>query len=352
MFYPEEVIFCPTNRCNLHCGHCTVTRWKDELTAEQAVAFLEDIYSWRKEKPSSRKYSENVIEKASENPADETNVGETNVCEDPFYVGFSGGEPCLDIDFICTVCEKAVNLDFYFDRITTNGQWWKTEAELEEKLGRIYEYGFDGKFGLSWDSFHGGDKVKLMTFARNVCEIFGPSSLDILSVINPVSENNDGDFFSAMEEMADDFGGELINELDEKNGKGQMHITFDDGSYITIYRFPESYREYDSRAWKNSSWFTDDFCQSTGNVFYVHSNGLVAPCCGFANESEKLFLGKVTEGAATLMKNARNSKVVELCFCHGLEKFRKELEQKGTVLPGVTDDLCTFCDYICNRELI
>lgn len=332
MFTPNEVIFCPTNKCNLHCGHCTVTRWEDKLTTQDALNFLQ------------------ALRKTLDGPSFSQKGVSLPAPHEPFYVGFSGGEPCLNIDFICAVCEKAVNLDFYFDRITTNGQWWKTEEELEEKLTRIYEYGFDGKFGLSWDSFHGGDKNRLITFARMVCEIFGPASLDILSVINPENPA-EPEFFKSLSEMADDFGGELISELDEKTGKGTLHIQFDDGQAITVFRFPQSFQGLDSRGWNSTTWFTDDFCQSTGNVFYVHSNKKVSPCCGFANESEELFLGNITDGPETLLNAAAKNQVVETCFCHGLEEIRTKLENKGITFPGTTDDLCTFCDYLCKKQL-
>ena len=57
-------------------------------------------------------------------------------------------------DFLFEVTKFAIEKDFLFDQIMTNGCWWKSEEELSQTLQDLYDAGFDGKIGLSWDIFH------------------------------------------------------------------------------------------------------------------------------------------------------------------------------------------------------
>ena len=43
----------------------------------------------------------------------------------------------------------------------------------------------------------------------------------------------------------------------------------------------ESYQANDPRAFKDSKWFEDDFCEGPGQILFVHATGDIAPCCGF-----------------------------------------------------------------------
>ena len=121
----------------------------------------------------------------------------------------------------------------------------------------------------------------------------------------------------------------------------------DDGSglIIQIVRSQRS-RSAEEGAWNADAWFIDDFCAGPGNVFYVHPDGSVAVCCGFANENPDLVIGSVTDSYATLMKAAGTSPKVCDCYETGLANIRKQLEAKGVRFPGKTDDICFFCDYI------
>ena len=91
----------------------------------------------------------------------------------------------------------------------------------------------------------------------------------------------------------------------------------------------------DERAWKSRKWFKDDFCEGPGQVLFVHSDGNIAPCCGFANENKELFIGTVSENYQQIMENARHNKMVKICYENGLSKKIKELKRmcmkKGTV---------------------
>ena len=109
-FNPTEIIFSVTDACNLHCPHCFVSRNAKKLSPEKAINFLETC----------------------KNTSIDT-------------IGFSGGEPFLNLDFILKVSKYATQNDFLFDRIMTNGVWWMTETELRDTLTKLYEAGYDGK---------------------------------------------------------------------------------------------------------------------------------------------------------------------------------------------------------------
>ena len=141
---PEEIIFAATTECNLHCAHCFVPRTEKRLSADDAITFLKSCAGSQIEK-----------------------------------IGFSGGEPFLYPEFICRVSKAAVENDFLFGRIMTNGVWWKTEDELFTTLKKIQDCGYDGKIGISYDNFHGQDYEKVRHFCSTVNEIFGEENINI-----------------------------------------------------------------------------------------------------------------------------------------------------------------------------
>jgi MoaA/NifB/PqqE/SkfB family radical SAM enzyme len=266
-FDPKEIIFAATTACNLHCEHCFVNREPLRLDIGQAIEFLRDCAGSGK------------IER----------------------VGFSGGEPFLYMDFLIALTKETVTLDLLFDQIMTNGDWWKDEADLRNTLKTLYDAGYDGKIGLSWDEYHGQKQERMETFIGVVHEIFGEGSLVIQAV-----------------------------------GKD----------------LPRTYPSEDSRAWQSSRWFREDYCQDPGNIFYVHANGSIAPCCGFANENSALFIGKITDSFETIMKNAASNVLIQRCFTEGFGHYRrhdlkKKLRALGKKLPGKTSDICSFCDFVC-----
>ena len=146
MFNPQEIIFCPTAECNLHCPHCFVKQDKITLDQKKSIDFL--------------------VSSAS------------NIKK----IGFSGGEPFLNIDFMLSLIKKTVQLDLLFDQIMTNGTWWKTTQELHSTLTKIQQAGFDGKIGLSWDIFHNQNPQKIEYFIQTVQNYFGKQSITIQSV--------------------------------------------------------------------------------------------------------------------------------------------------------------------------
>lgn len=282
MFEPNEIIFAVTDECNLHCKHCFVKRNHQKLDIELSKKFLISC--------------KNKIQK----------------------VGFSGGEPFLYVDFLVEIIKTTIECDLLFDQIMTNGDWWKNEDELSSTLQKIYDVGFDGKIGLSWDSFHGQNPKKMETFINKVVNIFGENSLNIQTVISSVSK--------------------------EKND----YIDFSKFPNIPIFYLPQTYLSQNQSAWNSKKWFKEDFCAGPGNIFYVHPNGKIAPCCGFANENEKLIIGTINDDFEQIMKNASKNEMIDICFNKGLSKYRKELKKQKIKFKGKCGDNCSFCDFICN----
>ncbi len=318
MFHPEEIIFAPTGRCNLHCAHCRVSRGPDELSAAEAIHFLDAC-------------AEGGIER----------------------IGFSGGEPFLRPDFLIDVSTAAVERSLFFDRLMTNGDWWADETDLRSGLAALYAAGFDGIIGVSYDSYHGQSPERMATFLRAVFDTWGrKDAVEVLSV----RSDDERDYLRDLRALAQSLGGRV--EYSEENSAEPERIcddawserdesSPDDGSglIIQIIRSPRS-RSAEEGAWTADAWFIDDFCAGPGNVFYVHPDGSVAVCCGFANENPDLIIGSVTDSYATLMHAAGASPKVCDCYETGLANIRKRLEAKGVRFPGKTDDICFFCDYI------
>jgi len=320
MFHPEEVIFAPTGRCNLACPHCRVSRDRGELPAGQAVAFLESC-------------RDGGIER----------------------VGFSGGEPFLAPAFLSAVCKAAVDLGMLFDRLMTNGAWWKDERQLRSTLAGLRDAGFDGTFGLSHDAYHGRDPRTMAAFISAVFELWDRKDcVEILSVRSP----DDARFLAGLRELAGLLGG----TLEEDDGEPLAIVRadgpagdapgdrYEDGATlrIPILRSPRS-AGADEGSWGSPRWFEDDFCAGPGNVFYVHPDGSVAACCGFANENEQLILGTMSDGYAVLCAAAAENAHVRACYETGLNAHRQGLETAGRRFPGKTADMCFFCDWLCRH---
>lgn len=320
MFKPEEVIFAPTAACNLSCGHCRVKRVPDQLEARHAVAFLKTCRA-------------NGIER----------------------VGFSGGEPFLRPDFLCEVVKAAVGMDMLFGRLMTNAAWFESPEHLRETLTALHEAGFDGRFGVSVDAYHDQDLRDLTLFfetvfslwrRRDVCEIVATSS--------PEGE----DPLRMLEDLAGRLGGKLLIEdgvpysivsqsfLDRTDDGAEEAETLVVDIIRVAYSAPA-----EENAWKADIWFEDDFCRGPGNVFYVHPDGTVAVCCGFANENDGLLVGRIPgDGYRELMKRAAANPVVAACFDTGLATVRDRLEAQGSTFPGKTLDRCFFCDYLAKND--
>jgi hypothetical protein len=321
MFAPEEIIFAPTSRCNLGCAHCHVRRSGSELDAAEAIAFMGDCRS-------------HGIE----------------------LLGFSGGEPFLRPDFLVEVSRAALRLDMRFDRLMTNGVFFRSREELEEGLESLYEAGFDGTFGLSVDSYHGQEIGKLADFVGTVFRVWGRK--DCVEIAS-VRSAEDGRTRAMLASLAEALGGSLEEEGGEAlailepptRRKRRGQAAEGEELSIRILSIPYS-ASAEEGAWDSGAWFEEDFCAGPGNVFYIHPDGSVAACCGFANENPELRLGRIDEGYEPLMVRAASSPMIEACYVEGLAATRAELEAAGLTFPGATADQCFFCDYLCKKGLL
>lgn len=158
-FHPTEIIFSSTTACNLHCEHCFINRTPHKLEIADAVRLIESC-----------------MEIGGQAGPDGTLLPVID------RIGFSGGEPFLYMDFLIEVTKAAISHDLMFDQIMTNGDWWQNEADLAATLQKLYDAGYDGKIGLSWDSYHGQTTDRMETFIRTVQEIFGEDSINIQTV--------------------------------------------------------------------------------------------------------------------------------------------------------------------------
>lgn len=323
-FKPEEIIFAATSACNLKCQHCFVSQNPNKLNIESAVKFISDC----KDYCDSEKNTEGIqIEK----------------------IGFSGGEPFLYLAFLCSVIKAAVEKDFMFDRLMTNGVWWNSEDDLKAKLNAVYEAGFDGKIGLSWDAFHNQDFSKVITFISAVHEIFGENAVEIQSVIKA-----DDDFNDLIDNLANKFECSVEKNINKKTSKG-IYLLQNDAVYLPVYREPQTFQCNEDEAWQAKKWFKDDYCQGPGNVLYIHADGNIAPCCGFANEEKALSIGNINMTFEDVLNQAKKNQLVQDCYNIGLGKIRKTKEIKSllkTKTSGKTDDLCTFCQFVCHHKYL
>ena len=295
-FSPDEIIFSCTTACNLHCAHCFVNRNPCKLDINQAVKFLQNSVK----------------------------SGKIN------RIGFSGGEPFLYMDFLLALTKEAVSLDIMFDQIMTNGDWWQNEQDLTTTLQTLYNAGYDGKIGLSWDKYHGQTTERMQTFIKTVQTVFGDESINIQTVL--------------------DQGGESLPLV--RTSLLSTPSAGDTPSTPPVYTLPRTYPSEDPQAWQARRWFREDYCEGPGNILYVHADGNIAPCCGFANENPALFIGRITDDFETIMKNAEQNVIVQRCFTEGLSHYRhhelkKDLKARNKKLPGKTSDICTFCDFVC-----
>lgn len=314
-FYPTEIIFSVTDFCNLNCAHCWSHKEKNSLDAEKAILFLE-------------KCSGTAID----------------------TIGFTGGEPFLAMDFIERVSKAAVERDLLFDRIITNGVWWKNEDELCKTLNRLYESGFDGKIAISFDSFHNQSVEKITTFCKTASGIFKSDRIiEIQSVVNNRGEKGiEEDFLKKLHELAIHLDCSFDAVLSKKTGTGKI-VLKGENFFITIDRTPQVLESTNPNSWKARQWFSDDFCKSLGNILFVHPDGKIAPCCGFTNDEKGIIIGNIENSFAQIMENARKNAMINISFEKGLLNEVKKMHKK-IALPGKTENPCTLCQFLCRKN--
>ena len=335
-FHPTEIIFSSTTACNLHCEHCFINRTPHKLEIADAVRLIESCMEIGGQAGPNGTLLP-VIDR----------------------IGFSGGEPFLYMDFLIEVTKAAISHDLMFDQIMTNGDWWQNEADLAATLQKLYDAGYDGKIGLSWDSYHGQTTDRMETFIRTVQEIFGEDSINI----QPVKDENKG---------AESLPLARPSLLTTPSPRGSAPKTPENSprvfasensiaseyerttppADIPVYTLPRTYTSDDPRAWQARHWFKEDYGQGPGNILYVHADGNIAPCCGFANENPALFIGTIHDSFKTIMQKAAKNPMIKICYEEGLSHYRRHglkkcLRSQGKKLPGTTGDICTLCDFVC-----
>lgn len=303
-FRPEEVLLSPTQRCNLACVHCHATKGEQALSLGFTKKFLLDS----KKRGIDR-------------------------------MGFTGGEPFLAGDFLCKIIEFAVKEGFVFDRITTNGVWYKNRSQLKEALGRLSRAGYDGSICVSVDAYHRQDINKLSHFIKTAQEMW--SRPDMVSIVYVTGR--DAETKSKLNKLARLLGARL-------HGFGGSHPHIKSARiFISIGRIELSPVGRAGRLkdpW-DGKWFKEDFCKGPGNVFFVESDGSVKPCCGYASDLDIFTVGNIkTDTVRGMLKNIRKNRVLYAIFKLGLSRIRNRLIELGFVFPGKTSNHCFFCRYI------
>ncbi len=321
MFEPKEIIFALTGKCNLQCSHCTVGRSENSFNAEQAQQLILQC-------------RDNGIER----------------------IGFSGGEPFLEKELLVKLIKEARNQDLLFDRIMTNGVWFIDEVDLKQTLDMVYDAGFDGTIGLSYDGYHQQPVDKVSMFIKAVHEISGSrESVELVCVYESDYLEN-AELFAHLaaalgcEYETDSLG--IPYRLTDRQRKAQEDsgALYGSGLMIPITHIGLS-RTAEAMAWKDTEWFTDDFCEGPGQVLYVHPDGSIAACCGFANENSQLNIGSIGMELARLLENAKTKPYIRWCYEKGLGNLRQKLELEGHRFPGKTRDMCGFCNFVCRKKL-
>jgi hypothetical protein len=261
-------------------------------------------------------------------------------------LGLTGGEPFLYPEFVHTVCRRAAELGFRFDKIMTNGVWHTDAAHLEAVLRPLAESGFTGKIGLSVDKFHGIQTTRLAVFCRVARRVFGRHSIISLSY---ASRSRDAGLepvralaaaLDAVVEWSDVLGRYLLVAPDLTMALNWNHLA------------PVERAERLTGGW-DDTWFVEDYCEGPGQALIVNPRGEVKPCCGFASDLDQLTIGNIhTDTVAQIIRRARRDPYVGQVFRKGLSAIRDEiLARDPTALPGATSNHCYFCWYVLTRGL-
>jgi hypothetical protein len=105
--------------------------------------------------------------------------------------------------------------------------------------------------------------------------------------------------------------------------------------------------------WQDDEWFADDHCAGPGQALYVHADGRVAVCCGYANEHKRLMIGNIKiDTLSQMLARAEKNLFIQMVYGKGLGALRISLEKQGVVFPGKTLDQCYFCHYLLAKNML
>lgn len=312
-FRPNYLAFAGTYQCNLTCPHCCVPiEWPERLDIEIAIRFLEQAHAY--------------------------GIG---------VLGFTGGEPFLYPEFLIALSRRGAELGFRFDKIVTNGVWYRDEAGLETDLSALALAGFGGKLGLSVDKFHGIQTPKLAMFCRTAARVFGRDNVLSLSYASRARDQG----LEPARALAD----ELNAVIDWSELLGRYLLVSPE---LTIplnwnHLAPVERAERLSGAW-DGDWFAEDYCEGPGQALIINPRGEIKPCCGFASDLDQLTIGNIHhDTVASVVRKARRHPYVGKVFREGLTAIRDEiLARNPNALPGATTNHCYFCWYLLTRGLV
>jgi radical SAM protein with 4Fe4S-binding SPASM domain len=261
-------------------------------------------------------------------------------------IGFTGGEPFLCPDFLERLSRRAAKLGLRFDKISTNGAWWRDVAHLESTLRRLIRAGYSGRLGLSVDRFHPVKIDVLAQFCRSAASVSGRE--DVLTISWASASPKVG--LERVQALARALGG----VLEFSPALGAWLMVAPDVSATLNFNHLAAVERAEGLAdnW-DGAWFEEDWCEGPGQALVVNPRGEVKPCCGFASDLDQLAIGNIhSHSAAEIVRRGREHPYVGKVFSKGLSAIRDEILAKDpAALPGKTTNHCFFCWYALTRGL-
>jgi pyruvate-formate lyase-activating enzyme len=314
IFRPNYLSFAGTFQCNLSCPHCCVPiEWPDRLAIPAALRFLEDAFR-----------------------------------QGIRVLGFTGGEPFVYPEFVIALTRRASELGYRFDKVMTNGVWYRDEVQLDEVLTGLRDAGFSGKIGLSVDKFHGIHTGRLAAFCRTARRIFDRDAILSLSYASAHPDRGLEPIHKLAREL------EAVVEWSEMLHRyllvaPDFTMTLNWNHLATVERA----ERLPGDPW-DGQWFVEDYCEGPGQALIVNPRGEVKPCCGFASDLDQLTIGNIhTDSAAQVIEQGRNHPYVGQVFREGLSAVRDQiLAHDPHALPGQTSNHCFFCWYVLTKNLV
>jgi radical SAM protein with 4Fe4S-binding SPASM domain len=261
-------------------------------------------------------------------------------------LGFTGGEPFLYPEFLHTLCRRGAEVGFRFDKVMTNGVWFRDPAELESVLSALAASGFDGKLGLSVDKFHGIHTGQVAAFCRAARRIFGRDNVLALSYASRHPDQGLEPVHALAQEL------DAVVEWSPVLGRyllvsAELTMTLNWNHLAPVERAERFTGAWDGR------WFAEDYCEGPGQALIVNPRGEVKPCCGFASDLDQLTIGNIYhDRVRQIVRRARQHPYVGKVFREGLTAIRDEiLARDPEALPGATSNHCYFCWYVLTRGL-
>jgi hypothetical protein len=304
-FSPKEALLSLTTRCNLRCAHCDIRQNKTVLNKKAAIGFI---------------------------------IACARAGID--RVGFTGGEPFLELDLMCAISKEAAMQGMLFGRIMTNGGWFGTNKELVLALNRLFRSGYGGDLCLSIDAFHRQSLKKCASFVMTASKTWRRPDIVSIAAVRGAKE---GQTRKRLAKLAHLLRGRLII------ADGRPVAIKNENLFIKIFYIdlsPVGKASGLKDAW-NGRWFKDDMCKGPGNVLFVLPDGTVKPCCGYAVDADILTIGSIIrDSPEQLIRNARKNRFIASIFGSGFHPIRRRLEDRGVRFPGRTTNHCFFCHYL------